>query len=521
MKRPSKTLIVLLTLLAGAGLYAGRMHFSKVENKDKKTAKKVLNPTPRPPLPDDPEDLLGIIRHVVHPHTSPLTKYIGAYKRPAKEVPSLVFSIVSDPEDATHEWGDALARALQLRLTTLRRSRLLVPDTHRIHVDGLPEKKGSLAGARLAAKRRGVNSVLTGKVTVKKEKITITLELRKNAEEDSPHKIVLSGTLEKFNDTLGKAAEQTYAALEIELPETQLHILKKTQSLSGDQLRDFAAYLAEVRDLTEQRKWLAAKKLMDAGKASVPLAFIYLKGLNRVKNQEENSKRLKEMYAAYPNSRAVLLGAAFGLLKSKNKEYWNNGHTLLRRELVADPADDYLLRVYSQKISATGRSQAGTPAAIEAVARQPGNYRGWWGLSYCLRSLAWRLRGRKFNHETSEEETQQYNEVMELSRKSFKRAMKIHDSNPEMWILKIQLARGYNQPMQRAFLHAVKLDPQNRGIYKAAINYAQERWGGSMEAIEWVGGLAIKNNPDKQWPIELLKDYRAREIEFVEYKKSR
>ena len=53
------------------------------------------------------------------------------------------------------------------------------------------------------------------------------------------------------------------------------------------------------------------------------------------------------------------------------------------------------------------------------------------------------------------------------------------------------------------FESAIALHPKAQDIYTAAMEYAQDRWGGSEDRRKLIENLAKKNNPGEQWPFIL------------------
>ena len=140
----------------------------------------------------------------------------------------------------------------------------------------------------------------------------------------------------------------------------------------------------------------------------------------------------------------------------------------------------------------------------------PHGYRSHWQMGYALLRYAWMLRGNDF-----------WSEVPPLGRQAFVPLMRTADqfmdvaigANPavaSLWVNRLETLRHTDGDWRAAFEQGVAGHPRHQGLYESAMEYAQDRWGGTDADRNWVERLAIKNNPGASWPHTLRGRYLQR-----------
>jgi hypothetical protein len=140
----------------------------------------------------------------------------------------------------------------------------------------------------------------------------------------------------------------------------------------------------------------------------------------------------------------------------------------------------------------------------------PHGYRSHWQMGYALLRYAWMLRGNDL-----------WSEVPPLGRQAFVPLMRMADrfvavaneANPAvatLWVNRLETLRHTDGNWRAAFEQGVAGHPRHQGLYESAMEYAQDRWGGTDADRDWVEHLAIRNNPGALWPHTLRGRYLPR-----------
>ena len=202
---------------------------------------------------------------------------------------------------------------------------------------------------------------------------------------------------------------------------------------------------------------------------------------------------LRELASRYPHEPGVVYALTFAL--ATYSELYADRDDGRRREVIAGPVDHPLR--YAHAIALGGR----------AVELWPGDFKSWWMLGEATNLYAQAIRG-----------TCGWNCVPESAKVRLPGLNKVYDdivrnglvaypaSEP---LLAGQLVadQGMGRDWWGTFMLGAYERPHGYYLYQNAMIYSGDGWGGDAKQRNEVYKLALKNNPDQEWPLELYVDW--------------
>jgi len=146
---------------------------------------------------------------------------------------------------------------------------------------------------------------------------------------------------------------------------------------------------------------------------------------------------------------------------------------------------------------------AGLALSLAYYASHPASYRARWQLGFALMRYAAMLRGiGTWDHVPREGKAAQ-KPMCTLADQFFAAALAAQPQATSLWSNRIVAQVHARGDWMETFESGVVLHPKARGVYETAMEYAQDRWGGTEAQRKTIEALAKKNNPGEQWPFML------------------
>jgi hypothetical protein len=154
------------------------------------------------------------------------------------------------------------------------------------------------------------------------------------------------------------------------------------------------------------------------------------------------------------------------------------------------------------------RFAAGLSLALAGYRAYPGDYRASWSLAYALSRYADSIRGaysRKPDHALDRLPV-----LLEQFRQAATRAARSHPGVAGIRELQMTAAALNGLDWWSHFEEAIALSPNDPWLYRLAINYAGQPWGGTPELRARIYRLATANNPGADWPVAVYSAWTDR-----------
>ena len=140
----------------------------------------------------------------------------------------------------------------------------------------------------------------------------------------------------------------------------------------------------------------------------------------------------------------------------------------------------------------------------------PGQYASWATVADTLNDLAWDYRGEDWWDEVETVDQKRFVRLGDLAIKAMDIALGINGDRLDGLALRARLEHGCSARLIALYQAAIKLCPSYEAIYWDVMNFAQERWGGSLLLQMRIVKDALDNNPGKTWPYRLYSEYIGR-----------
>lgn len=160
--------------------------------------------------------------------------------------------------------------------------------------------------------------------------------------------------------------------------------------------------------------------------------------------------------------------------------------------------------------------------ARSLLSRHPAHYRAWLVYTASLSSYAWNIRGNHPWSRVPERGKRQFPKLMPLVEDSVEQSLMLNEYESDTWVHRAIHPPGASSQTRSALMRAIELSPHDSWAYEAGMLNFRRVWGGSIEEQMDFFELAVKNNPEAQWPFELHRStyvqgskWRVRTAGFV------
>jgi hypothetical protein len=141
--------------------------------------------------------------------------------------------------------------------------------------------------------------------------------------------------------------------------------------------------------------------------------------------------------------------------------------------------------------------------SLAYYANYPKSYRARWQVGYAIMRYGLMLRGVAFWKHVPKEGRVALEPMCALADQFFADALAMQPQATSLWSNRIIAQAHTGGDWLETFESAVALHPKSRDIYTTAMEYAQQRWGGTEARRRLIEDLAKQNNPGEQWPFML------------------
>jgi hypothetical protein len=146
---------------------------------------------------------------------------------------------------------------------------------------------------------------------------------------------------------------------------------------------------------------------------------------------------------------------------------------------------------------------AGLALSLAYYSNYPKSYRAQWQVGWAVMQYALMLRGVGTSKHVPEEGRAALKPMCALADRFFAEALATQPQATALWSNRIIAQYHSDRDWMETFESAVALHPKAKAVYETAMNYAQQRWGGTASQRKLIEDLAKKNNPGEQWPYML------------------
>lgn len=259
---------------------------------------------------------------------------------------------------------------------------------------------------------------------------------------------------------------------------------------------DRAAYLKHV------------EAIVTAAGATPAVAMIgYARQLagNAWKLEHRPFDKLLALIRAHPQLRGPWLLLASSLSQAVTWEYPNGN-------VVADWVAYYLLKFHMGWEGALYYPNESTHTAALAIsldyyANWPESYRARWQIGYAMMQYAEMLRGLQMWYAVPRQGKVAFKPLMAMADDYEAAALAIQPGASTLWVNRIVTLYHSGGDWLATFDAGAARHPQDSHLYGAAMNYAQDKWGGSEGDRLHIQNVAIKNNPEAAWARSLIDRY--------------
>lgn len=143
--------------------------------------------------------------------------------------------------------------------------------------------------------------------------------------------------------------------------------------------------------------------------------------------------------------------------------------------------------------------------SLAYYAKHSKSYRARWQMGYAIMRYGLMLRGVGTWKHVPREGRVALEPMCALADQFFAAALVVQPQSASLWSNRIIAQVHTGGDWMETFESAVALHPKARGVYETAMEYAQERWGGTETRRKVIEDLAKKNNPGEPWTF-MLRD---------------
>ena len=146
---------------------------------------------------------------------------------------------------------------------------------------------------------------------------------------------------------------------------------------------------------------------------------------------------------------------------------------------------------------------AGLALSLAYYANRPQSYRARWQMGYALMRYGLMLRGVAMWDKVPREGRVALEPLCALADEFLAEALIAQPQAIALWNNRIGAQVHTHANWMETFESAVALHPKAQSLYETAMEYSQQRWGGTEARRKLVEELAKKNNPGQPWTLML------------------
>lgn len=236
--------------------------------------------------------------------------------------------------------------------------------------------------------------------------------------------------------------------------------------------------------------------ILDAAGSHPVVAFYVLEALTATTPRGEGQAELPELRrlaARYPHEPGVVY-SLIGALYAFNELYADRDDGR-RAQVIAGPVDHPLR--FGHAIALAGR----------AVELWPDDYKSWWMLGEATTLYAQAIRGTCGWNCVPESAKRRLPGLNEAFDKIVQNGLIAYPASEPLLAGQLLSDQAMGRDWWRTFLLGMHERPHGYYLYQNAMIYSGDGWGGNAERRREVYKLALKNNPDQDWPLELYIDW--------------
>lgn len=197
-----------------------------------------------------------------------------------------------------------------------------------------------------------------------------------------------------------------------------------------------------------------------------------------------------------------------GIQRAALNQLWVGDSESLMREKIEwaqrivaeDSADLGALIVLALSLNDVNRPADALRVSLEVLRRWPNNYHSWWLTGKMAERYAWLVRGDGWARTTPAEDLEFFDNLLNVADRCVDRALALHPHDVEIWRLAMNTRIGQPERVLAAFEQAASMSPHDSYIYRTALHFTRPWWNGRTNLQMKVVELAVKNNPDQDWP---------------------
>ena len=155
---------------------------------------------------------------------------------------------------------------------------------------------------------------------------------------------------------------------------------------------------------------------------------------------------------------------------------------------------------------------ASLAASLDYYTNWPGSYRARWQMGFALSQYALMLRGIQTWDKVPRAGKKALRPLMRFADEYIVAALDVQPAAVSLWVNRIVTVHHTGGDRSVTFDAAVAVHPKASRIYETAMNFAQEKWGGSEAERVHVQEAAIRNNPDAEWAKTLTERHAKNDM---------
>jgi tetratricopeptide (TPR) repeat protein len=233
------------------------------------------------------------------------------------------------------------------------------------------------------------------------------------------------------------------------------------------------------------------------GAGSHPIVGIYLNealtGYSPRGEGQAELPALRALVARYPHQPAAIYALSAALYNYS--ALYADAEPGRRAEVVSGPIDHPAR--YAEAIALAGR----------AVELWPRDYKSWWMLAEATNFYAQAIRGTCFWDCVPPGAKARLPSIYEAFDAIVTEGLRAYPAAQPLLAAQIVSQQQMGRDWWPSFTLAVQQRPHAYGVYKQAMIYSGEGWGGDAKQRRQVYELAARHNPGEDWPLLLYVDW--------------
>lgn len=242
------------------------------------------------------------------------------------------------------------------------------------------------------------------------------------------------------------------------------------------------------------------QSLLNGGHQFQAVVIDFLQLYRASGNQSAHNDFIRRLAAQHSIDGGIQRAALNQLWVGDDKSLTSEKIAWAQRIVAEHPDDLGALIVFALSLNDANRPADALKISLEVLRRWPNNYHSWWLAGRMAERYAWIVRGDEWARNVSAADLEFFDKLLEIADRCVDRALAQHPHEVELWRLAMNTRIGEPDRVFAAFEQASAMKPHDSYVYRTGLHFTRPWWGGRVELQMKVVELAVRNNPDQDWP---------------------